>query len=119
MLVAISTAIPLLVAGVLIVWMAARSASGTLARNSWVGIRTAATLRGDDEWRTGHAAAVVPMYAGGIGLIAAAAAAVFVGEDGAVWAAMIGCAWVVVCLLIAAVVAGRAIARRDTDHPAP
>lgn len=65
MLVAISTAIPLLVAGVLIVWMAARSASGTLARNSWVGIRTAATLRGDDEWRTGHAAAVVPMYAGG------------------------------------------------------
>lgn len=119
MLVALTTAVPLLVAGALIVWMAARSASGTLARNSWVGIRTASTLRGDEEWRIGHAAAVVPMYAGGIGLIAAAVAAVFAGEDGAVWAAMVGCAWVVVCLLIAAGVAGRAVARMDADHPAP
>lgn len=119
MLVALSTAVPLLVAGAVIVWIAARSASGSLSRNSWVGIRTSATLRGDEEWRTGHAAAVVPMYAGGIGLMASAAAAVFAGEDGAVWAAMIGCAWVVVCLLIATVVAGRAIDRMDADHPAP
>ncbi len=118
MLVALSTAVPLLVAGAVIVWIAARSASGALSRNSWVGIRTSATLRGDEEWRTGHAAAVVPMYAGGVGLMAAAAAAVFTGEDGAVWAAMIGCAWVVVCLLIATVVAGRAVARMDADHPA-
>lgn len=119
MLVALSTAVPLILAGALIVWIAARSASGALTRNSWVGIRTSATLRGDEEWRTGHAAAVVPMSAGGIGLIVAAAAAVFVGEEGAVWAAMIGCAWVVVCLLIATVVAGRAIDRMDADHPAP
>lgn len=111
MIIAISTALPLLAAGVLIVWTAYRAHRETLPRNFWIGIRTAATLRSDDAWRAGHAAAAVPLSVGGIGLIVAAAAAVFAGEEHAVVAAMAGCAWVVVWLIIGSVAAGKAASR--------
>ncbi|MFF7683281.1 SdpI family protein [Microbacterium sp. NPDC007973] len=115
MIVALSTAVPLLIAGALIAWLAYRSSRGTLTRNLWMGIRTTSTMRSDEAWRVGHTAAVVPMAVSGAGLIAAGAAAIVAGEDAAVWAAMAGCAWAVVWLLVAAVVARRAVERMDAD----
>jgi len=77
-IIAISTAVPLLAAGVLIGWTACRAHRETLPRNFWIGIRTAAARRSEDAWRAGHAAAAVPLSVGGIGLVVVAAAAVFV-----------------------------------------
>lgn len=111
MIVAVATALPLLVAGVLVLWTAYRAYREMLPLNFWIGIRTATTLRSEEAWRTGHAAAAVPISVGGIGLIVAAAAAVFAGEEYAVYAAMAGCAWIVVWLIIGSVAAGRAASR--------
>lgn len=111
MIVAVATALPLLVAGVLVLWTAYRAYREMLPMNFWIGIRTATTLRSEEAWRAGHAAAAVPISVGGIGLIVAVAAAVFAGEEYAVYAAMAGCAWIVVWLIIGSVAAGRAASR--------
>jgi len=111
MIIAISTALPLLVAGVLVLWTAYRAYREMLPMNFWIGIRTATTLRSEEAWRAGHAAAAVPISVGGIGLIVAAAAAVFAGEEDAVYVAMAGCAWIVVWLIIGSFAAGRAASR--------
>jgi hypothetical protein len=89
-------------------WLARRARQQTLARNHWIGIRTTATLASDDAWRRGHAAASTPILVGGAGLVVAAVAAVVAGEDNAVVAAMIGCAWIVLWLIIGTVAAGKA-----------
>ncbi|MBT9607762.1 SdpI family protein [Microbacterium sp.] len=79
MIIALSTAVPLLAAGLLMMWTANRAKAQTVPRNFWSGIRTASTLRSAAAWRAGHAAAA-SFSVGGIGLIAAASAAVFAGE---------------------------------------
>ncbi len=117
MIIAVATAVPLLAAAVLVLWTAYRAHTETLPRNFWVGVRTRATLRSANAWRAGHLAAVVPMSVGGIGLIVAAMAAVFVGEDGALFAAMAGCAWIVVCFLVGSVRADRAASRAEDGIP--
>ncbi|MBN9212793.1 MAG: hypothetical protein BGO45_09780 [Microbacterium sp. 71-36] len=114
MIIAISTAVPLLLAGLLVQWAAYRAARGTLPLNFRIGIRTSATLRSEDAWRTGHAAAAIPISVGGVGLIVAAAAALFLGEQ-AIVAAMFGCAWIVVWLIVASTVAGKAAATVGED----
>ncbi|WP_116951432.1 SdpI family protein [Jiangella endophytica] len=52
-------------AGVAIIWMARAGASGRLRRNYWAGIRTPATLAGDDAWLAAHRAARPATEAGG------------------------------------------------------
>lgn len=49
--------LPILITVVLIV-LASRAANGRLARNQWVGIRTPSTMRSDQAWKAGHAAAL-------------------------------------------------------------
>lgn len=49
--------VSILTTGLLIV-LARRAASGRLARNQWVGIRTPSTLRSDRGWVAGHRAAL-------------------------------------------------------------
>lgn len=115
MIVAISTAIPLLLAGVLVIWTAYRAYRKTLPPNFWVGIRTTSTLRSEEAWTRGHEAAAVPLSLGGIGLIAAAAVAVFMDESGALIAAVSGCAWLVIWLLIGSATAARAAGGRDSS----
>ncbi len=41
----------------LMVLLSSRAASGKLARNQWAGIRTPSTMRSDQAWVRGHAAA--------------------------------------------------------------
>ncbi|MDF2990855.1 MAG: hypothetical protein K0S37_1369 [Microbacterium sp.] len=108
MIIAISTAIPLFAAGVLMLWTAYRAQRRLLPMNFWIGVRTTATLRSAEAWRLGHAAAAVPMAVGGLGLVVASAAAILAGEDGAIYAAMAGCAWIVAWLFVGSAAAGKA-----------
>lgn len=108
MIIAISTALPLLVAGLLMLWTSSRARRGTLPRNFWIGIRTTSTLRSGAAWRAGHTAAAVPIAIGGVGLLVAAVAAVLLGDDHAIVGAMAGCAWIVAWLIVGSVAASRA-----------
>lgn len=108
MLVAVSTAVPLLAAGLVFLWIASQARRRTLPMNAWVGIRTTSTLRSDAAWRRGHAAAALPLAVGGAGLLVAAGGAVLAGGESAIVAALIGCAWVVACLVVGSAVATRA-----------
>ncbi|MBU8820347.1 SdpI family protein [Mycolicibacterium goodii] len=49
---------------ILMASVTSRAASGRLARNQWVGIRTPSTMRSDLAWVAGHRAAhrLVPLY---------------------------------------------------------
>ncbi|MGV0594194.1 SdpI family protein [Mycolicibacterium porcinum] len=49
---------------ILMASVTSRAASGRLARNQWVGIRTPSTMRSDNAWVAGHRAAhrLVPLY---------------------------------------------------------
>ena len=49
--------VPIL-ATVMLLVLASRAASGRLARNQWVGIRTPSTMRSDRAWVAGHRAAL-------------------------------------------------------------
>ncbi|MEV7769947.1 SdpI family protein [Microbacterium sp. NPDC086615] len=108
MIIAISTALPLLAAGLLVLWTAYRASRRTLPLNFWIGVRTSTTVRSEEAWTIGHAAAATAFSVGGIGLIVAAAAAVFAGEEFAIYAAMAGCAWIVLWMIIAAAAANKA-----------
>lgn len=58
-------------AGLTIVGVARAGASGRLRRNAWAGIRTPATLAGDDAWLAAHRAARPATETGGWVMIAA------------------------------------------------
>ncbi|MBN3510958.1 SdpI family protein [Mycolicibacterium septicum] len=49
---------------ILMAGVTSRAASGSLARNQWVGIRTPSTMHSDHAWIAGHRAAhrLVPLY---------------------------------------------------------
>ncbi|RLP75354.1 SdpI family protein [Mycetocola tolaasinivorans] len=93
------TGLPLTLAGVLVIWMGRRGARGTLKRNPYMGVRTAATMRSDAAWIAAHRAVATPTVIGGAGILAAglialflpSSAGVFVILGGAVW----GLAWLV------------------------
>ncbi|TQJ29884.1 SdpI family protein [Microbacterium sp. SLBN-146] len=108
MLIAVSTAVPLLVAGVVFLWIASRARRRTLPMNAWVGIRTTSTLRSDAAWRRGHAAAALPLAVGSVGLLVAAGGAVLAGDESAIVAALIGCAWLVAWLMVSSAAAAQA-----------
>lgn len=63
---------------ILMASVTSRAASGRLARNQWVGIRTPSTMRSDNAWVAGHRAAhrLVPLY---VLNAVVACAALFVG----------------------------------------
>jgi len=55
--VAVLVALVLVGAGVVVAAVTRRAADGRLPRNVVAGLRTTATLRSDEAWRAGHAAA--------------------------------------------------------------
>lgn len=52
-------------AAVLVTWLTWRAANGSLARNSFAGIRTRITMSSDPAWRIGHRAALRPTIIAG------------------------------------------------------
>jgi uncharacterized membrane protein len=113
-IIAVSTAIPLLLAGLLMVWIASRARTRTLPPNSWIGIRTTATLSSEAAWRRGHAAAWASLLIGGLGLVAASIGALIAGDDFAIVAAMSGCAWIVIWLFVGSGAAAKAARQQDS-----
>ncbi|WP_203581479.1 SdpI family protein [Microbacterium hibisci] len=63
------TAVVLVGAGALMLWLARRGADGTLARNQLVGVRTALTLSSDAAWHAGQRAAAPRITVAGWGAI--------------------------------------------------
>jgi len=60
----------LLIAGALILGVAALGAAGRLPRNYLAGIRIPSTMRSDAAWVAGHRAAKMPMALLGVGMMA-------------------------------------------------
>ena len=65
--------IKLALSGVVVITVGRMSAAGHLPRNMLAGIRIPSTLRSDDAWQAGHAAAATALTVAGLGPIAAAA----------------------------------------------
>jgi uncharacterized membrane protein len=61
-----AAAIPVVLAGVLIVWIAVRSWQGRLSRNFFAGVRTASTMRSDEAFRTANKIAAPFSAVGGL-----------------------------------------------------
>lgn len=101
MLISISTAIPLILGGILIVYIAVRGAKRDPPMSIWLGIRTTETLKSDDAWQAGHHAAARMVGIGGVGLILAAGVAALLPADYAMFAALAGAIWVLVFLAVA------------------
>lgn len=108
---------------VLMATVTSRAASGRLRRNQWTGIRTPSTMRSDEAWVAGHAAAqrLTPLFFG-YAIVACAlllAVAVFgrwpvgfvTGVGSLTFVPLIAIA------LYAAVVAGRAAKSADDSAP--
>lgn len=100
MLVPVLTAIPILLAGLLFVWIAYASFKRTLKPNFFIGIRTTKTLSSDEAWEIGHFAAAKSISVGGFGLIFASVLALVIPEDYSVLAALVGAGWVLLWLII-------------------
>jgi hypothetical protein len=69
-----------MVAAVLTVVFVVLPARGVIRRNSFVGVRTRATMRDAAAWRRGHQAALLPTYAAAGGVVALGTAAAVTGR---------------------------------------
>ena len=102
--------IKLALSGVVVITVGRMSAAGLLPRNMLAGIRIPSTLRSDDAWRAGHAAAATALTVAGLGPIAAAAV---VGvrepdEESEKLISRIGTAWLLGFVVLATVQARNA-----------
>ena len=107
MILQIATSAPLLLAGVIFIWISYRSCRGTLKPNFFIGIRTPETLASDAAWIAGHRAAYRYFFFGGIGLILSSVVALISPEDLVHFAPMAGVICVAVLLILGARVANR------------
>jgi uncharacterized membrane protein len=115
--------LPILITVVLIV-LASRAANGRLARNQWIGIRTPSTMRSDQAWKAGHAAALrmAPLFVIVTVVICVAlfAAALYASTTKAVVLIGFGSIAVVLVLLIySALVASKAAKSADDGTGQP
>ncbi|WP_052460940.1 SdpI family protein [Microbacterium gorillae] len=124
---ALAGAIVIGVGALLMLWLARRSAAGTLPRNQLAGIRTPLTLSSDEAWYPAQAAAApatrTAALGGLIGSVAALVASVIVlvlGAEGIVpgllcaGLLLAATAWLLVFVLIGAAAVLRAA--RDTSR---
>jgi len=75
--------VPLL-ASILLIWSVEAAARGRLGRNGWIGLRFGALMDSETAWRSGHAAARLPMWAGCLALAAGGVLAIALPVDDAV-----------------------------------
>jgi len=107
--VSVLVALALVAAGVGVAAVTRRAADGRLPRNPLAGLRTSATLRSDEAWRAGHAAARSTCDAAGAVFAASGVASLLV-RDAAPFATVVlgGTLGVLVLSVVAARRAGRA-----------
>lgn len=66
----IGATVVLVVAGLLLIWVARQSWHGRLKRNAIAGVRTATTMRSDAAWAVANKVAAPFTAAGGVALVA-------------------------------------------------
>lgn len=110
---------------VLMAVITSRAASGRLRRNQWTGIRTPSTMRSDEAWVAGHAAAqrLTPLFFGYaiVACVLLIAVALY-GRLSVGLVTTVGSLTFVPFIAIAvyaAVVAGRAAKSADDSAPPP
>lgn len=102
------TGLVLLLVGLLLCWMALRSAKGSLKRNPWAGIRIPSTMASEAAWDAGHRAAVLPMMVAGVGPAAVGALLLTRPSGGtALTVIALSSFWLVGWLVVATVLASR------------
>jgi hypothetical protein len=111
--IAATAALLLIVVDAVIILTTRRAASGRLARNQWVGIRSPSTMRSDAAWVAGHQAAqrLTPLYL--LITVAACAGLGWAAVTGPTPAAVINTALggfvaLIAAVIFAAVLAGKA-----------
>jgi len=77
----ITTAVVLIVGGVLLAWAGWLGKTDRLALNSWAGIRTKTTMRSEETWKAAHHAGSAWIIAGGIVLVITGGVMVVVGDE--------------------------------------
>ena len=105
---------------VLVFWLAALLADGTVNRNHAMGIRLPSLLRSDEAWRAGHRAARGPLRAGavGSGLLAVVSAAL--GDQPTPYVvAVLGSVVVLLGGVVAGTVRAHRAAKAAATDPAP
>jgi uncharacterized membrane protein len=106
-------AVTMLLAGVVLLVLAARQRSGGLRRNGLVGLRTSATMRSDEAWHAAHAAtAGLTALAGVVQVVAGGAIVVLDPGDAGLLAWTLGGAGSTLALVLTAAVRGHRIAVR-------
>lgn len=98
-----------MVAAVLTVVSVVLPARGVIGRNSFVGVRTRATMRDAAAWRRGHQAAVLPTSVAAGGVIALGTAAAVTGRTNDVPAVVLCAAVLLVGALWGVAAARRAV----------
>lgn len=92
--------ITLIIAGLLIAWIAIAGGKETLKPNFWLGIRTAELLKSEQAWIVGHKAASRYLMIGAIGVMIFGALALFVPFDMVTVMSMSSTAWMAIFLTI-------------------
>ncbi|MHA3683082.1 SdpI family protein [Leucobacter sp. HY1908] len=114
-LLSVISAIPLLIACPVVLWIAYKSSTGTLKKNFWVGIRTTKTVSSDEAWEVGHKAGARWFSLAAYGLLIAGVAVLFTPRDLVLVPVLIGCVWLLICFAIASSKANKAIDDLVTD----
>ncbi|MGD0981898.1 MAG: SdpI family protein [Solirubrobacteraceae bacterium] len=104
------SALPLAVAGTVMVAIGRLAAAGRLPRNPIAGIRIPSTMRDDAAWKAGHRAGAPALTAAGFGPLAAAAVVATTSPSLEARAALkrIDTGWVLAWLALATAQASRA-----------
>jgi len=105
--------VPLLT-GIPLIWSVEAAARGRLGRNGWIGLRFGALMESEAAWRSGHAAARLPMWVGGLALAAGGMLAIALPVDDAVRGNIILASF---CLLFAAVAIAALLGNRAARAP--
>lgn len=101
-------AIVIVLAGLLIVWLAIRSWQGRLTRNYVAGVRTPSTMRSDEAYRVANKAAAPFSLAGGLLFVLTGAVTAVVPVHAATVVLPTGVAIAAVLLVVGGVIGVRA-----------
>ncbi len=103
-----------LVSGLVLGAVAEAARRGRLRRNNWVGIRTAAVMRSEAAWLSGHRAAAPWLFLAALGPVACGVALPFLPGGVVTVVALISVLWVLALLVFGA---ARASTEAQTHRP--
>lgn len=76
--------LPLMLTGVVLMFLALRARTGRLPRNGWAGIRLPRTMRSEEAWKAAHRASWLLTFLSGLVVGAGGAVVLFQAADNAI-----------------------------------